>query len=175
MALAPEILFVNSDYIKRYTNLNNSVQDDTIKPSIVLAQDKYVQQYLGTDLYDKLLSDINAATLTGDYLTLVDSYVLKVAMWWTMVELLPNIRNQVDNGTIVVRTSEDSQPASGSEFHTLSSMARDNAEFYTSRMVDYICDNTSSYPEYSSNSGSDIHPLKDPYSENGIQFGSNQR
>ena len=175
MALSPEILFVNSDYIKRYTNLNNSVQDDTMKPSIVLAQDKYVQQYLGTDLYDKLLSDIQAATLTGVYKTLVDDYVLKVAMWWTMVELLPNIQSQVDNGGVVVRTSDDSQPVSGSEFHKLSSMARDNAEFYTTRLVDYICDNTSSYPEYSSNSGADMRPDKDPYSENGIQFGSNRR
>lgn len=175
MALSPEILFINSDYIKRYTNLNNSVQDDTMKPAIVVAQDKYVQQYLGTDLYDKLLSDIEAGTLSGDYLSLVNNYVLKAAMWWTMVELLPNIQSQVDNGGVVVRISEDAQPSSTSEFRTLQSMSRDNAEFYTTRLVDFICDNNELFPEYSTNSGADMRPDRDPYSQNGIQYGSNRR
>jgi len=175
MALSPEILFINADYIKRYTNLNNSVQDDVMKPSILLAQDKYVQQYLGTDLYDYLLAQIQAGTLADDYLSLVDNHVLKVALWWTMVELLPNLQSKVDNGSIVNRTSDNSQPASGQEVYGLSNQARDNAQFYTERMVDFICDNTDLFPQYSTNSGSDMNPTKDPYSDSGMTFGRNLR
>jgi hypothetical protein len=175
MALSPQILFINSDYIKRNTNLNNSVQDDMLDPSIVVAQDKYVQQYLGTDLYNKLRSDIAASTLTGNYITLMNDHVVRVSLWWTMVEVLPNIQSQVDNGGIVNRTSEDSEASSAQQVYTLRSMARDNAEFYTKRMVDYLYDNPTLFPEYLSNTGSDITPVKDPYSQNGIQFSSNLR
>ena len=60
MALTPEILFVNPDYIKRITNINGSIEDAYLVPSIILAQDKYIQLYLGTDLLNKLKADIQA-------------------------------------------------------------------------------------------------------------------
>lgn len=175
MALEPEILFINSDYIKRYTNLNNSVQDDVMKPAIILAQDKHIQIYLGSRLYERILTDIGNGTLAGNYLSLVENYILKAAMWWTMVELLPNMQNQVDNGGVVNNINEDSQPASSSGYYSIRNQARDNAEFYTERLVEYISDNNNLFPEYNENSGSDISPQKDAYSENGVQYGRNRR
>ena len=63
MALTPEILFVNPDYIKRITNINGSIEDAYLVPSIILAQDKYIQLYLGTDLLNKLKADISGYAL----------------------------------------------------------------------------------------------------------------
>ena len=77
MALTAEVLFVNPDYIKRITNINGSLEDAYLVPSIILAQDKYIQLYLGTDLLEKLKSDISGSSLSGDYATLMDSYVRK--------------------------------------------------------------------------------------------------
>ena len=54
MSLQAEVLFVNPDYIKRITNINGSIEDAYLVPSIILSQDKYIQLYLGTDLLDKL-------------------------------------------------------------------------------------------------------------------------
>ena len=54
MALTAEVLFVNPDYMKRMTQLNGGVEDAVMVPAIILAQDKYIQQYLGTDLLEKL-------------------------------------------------------------------------------------------------------------------------
>ena len=42
MALTAEVLFVNPDYIKRITNINGSIEDAYLVPSIILAQDKYI-------------------------------------------------------------------------------------------------------------------------------------
>ena len=78
MALEPEVLFVNTDYLKRLTNLNGSVEDSYIIPSVILSQDKYLQQYLGTTLLDKLKEDVKNDTLTGVYETLMDDYIRKV-------------------------------------------------------------------------------------------------
>jgi len=67
MALTPEVLFVNPDYLKRLTNLNGTVEDAYIIPSVIISQDKYLQQYLGTDLLTKLKNEVNNDTLSGDY------------------------------------------------------------------------------------------------------------
>ena len=34
------------------------------------------------------------------------------------------------------------------------------------RMVDYICNNTSSFPEYSTNTGADVNPDRNSYYSN---------
>ena len=85
MSLQAEVLFVNPDYIKRITNINGSIEDAYLIPSIILSQDKYIQLYLGTDLLEKLKSDISGAGLSGDYATLMNDYVRKSTLWWTMV------------------------------------------------------------------------------------------
>ena len=117
MALTAEVLFVNPDYIKRITNINGSIEDAYLVPSIILAQDKYIQLYLGTDLLEKLKSDISGGTLAGDYATLMDSYVRKASLWWTMVELIPSLYVKMDNGSLVLRVSEDTQAISPDDLH----------------------------------------------------------
>ena len=64
MALQAEVLFVNPDYMKRITQLNGGVEDAVMVPAIILAQDKYLQQYLGTDLLNKLKAEVSAGTMT---------------------------------------------------------------------------------------------------------------
>jgi len=102
MALTAEVLFVNPDYMKRMTQLNGGVEDSVMVPAIILAQDKHIQQYLGTDLLNKLKADIEAASVTGNYETLLDGYVRKATVWWSMVELLPNLYVKLDNGGLVI-------------------------------------------------------------------------
>ena len=72
MALTAEVLFVNPDYLKRITQLNGAVEEAVMVPAIILAQDKYLQQYLGTDLLNKLKSDVAGSGPSGVYETLLD-------------------------------------------------------------------------------------------------------
>ncbi len=134
MALTAEVLFVNPDYIKRITNINGSIEDAYLVPSIILAQDKYIQLYLGTDLLEKLKSDISGSTLTGDYATLMDSYVRKATLWWTMVELIPSLYVKMDNGSLVLRFSEDTQAISPDDLPREVERSRQNAQFYSYRL-----------------------------------------
>ena len=98
MALTAEVLFINPDYAKRLTSLNGSVQDDMITAATIIAQDKYLQTYLGTTLFNKLKTDISTSSIAGIYTTILDSYVRKATVWWTMVELLPSLYVRIDNG-----------------------------------------------------------------------------
>lgn len=172
MALTAEVLFVNPDYIKRITNINGSIEDAYLVPSIILAQDKYIQLYLGTDLLEKLKSDISGSSLTGDYATLMDSYVRKATLWWTMVELIPSLYVKMDNGSLVLRVSEDTQAISPDDLHREVERARQNAQFYSYRLYKYLCNNLSLFPEYNSNTGADMLPQPADYFQSGMTISS---
>ena len=168
MALTAEVLFVNPDYMKRITQLNGGVEEATMVPAIILAQDKYMQQYLGTDLLNKLKADIAASGPAGDYATLLDTYVRKATAWWAMVEMLPNLFVQLDNGGLVIRTAENTTAISEDDLHREVEQARQNAQFYTTRLVDYLRQNSGAFPEYNSNSANDMSPETQVYYQNGM-------
>jgi len=168
MALTAEILFVNPDYLKRLTNLNGSVEDSYIIPSVIIVQDKIIQQYLGTDLLNKLKSDVSGGSLSGNYETLMDSYVRKAVCWWTMVDLIPSLYTKIDNGGLVIRSAENTTPISENDLHREIERARTNAQFYTERLVTYLCNNSNLFPEYSSNSAGEMTPQRETYNQNGM-------
>jgi hypothetical protein len=153
-----EVLFISDVYVKKYTNINGAVDPNLLYPAIYLAQDKYLSAYLGTSLYTRLKDDILNDTLTGNYQILVDDYARRVVLWWTMVEAYPTLTYKVDNGTLVQRTSEDSSPVSDVVFKDMLTRAKANAEYYTAVMVDYLCANSSLFPEYSNN----VFPQRPP-------------
>lgn len=168
MGLTAEILFVNPDYLKRLTNLNGSVEDSYLIPSVIIVQDKILQQFLGTDLLNKLKSDVSGGTLTGNYATLMDEYVRKATAWWSMVDLIPSLYTKIDNGGLVIRAAENTSPISEDDLHREIERARQNAQFYTERLVSYLNNNSGLFAEYSSNSGSDMTPQIDTYNQNGL-------
>jgi len=105
MALQPEVLLIDENYIKKYTWINGSVDPLLMYPAIYLAQDKYAQLYLGTDLYNRIKEDVVNDDITGAYATLLDNYLRRMIMWWTMYEVLPHLYVKTDNGSLVIRTS----------------------------------------------------------------------
>tara|TARA_R110001632_G_scaffold6260_8_gene25411 strand:+ start:1580 stop:2128 length:549 start_codon:yes stop_codon:yes gene_type:complete len=171
MALTPEVLFINPDYFKRVTQLSGTIDESWFVPSIILAQDKYVQIYLGTALYEKLKAEVSQVGGPVDpYLTLLDTYVRKVTAWWSMVELIPNLYVQIDNGGLVIRTSENTAAITPNDLNRQVEMARNSAQFYSKQMYRYLCDNSATFPEYSSNSGSQITPEPVLYNQNGYSI-----
>ena len=168
MALTAEVLFVNPEYMKRLTNLDGSVDDNTLVPSIILAQDLHIQQLLGTDLFDKLKADISGSSLTGDYETLMDSYVRKATCWWTMVDLLPSLYVKIENGGLLQRNAPNASPVSTDDLHREVERARSNAKFYGQRLSQYLTYNTEKFPEYHTNTEDKLSPYPQSYDQSGF-------
>jgi hypothetical protein len=160
MAITAQILLIFEDYVKKFSPINGSVDWKFLEPHVITSQDKYIESYLGTDLIQKLKTDSQAGTITGAYANLLDNYVRKALMWWTLYEAHPNLNVKIDNATLVVRTSEDSTRPSDAELKTVRDGFRVNAEYYTQRMIDYIRYNLASFPEYNTNVRPDRSPIK---------------
>jgi len=156
-------LFCNEDKLKSSTAINYNVDTAFLLPFLKIAQDKHMQVILGTDLYVKIETEIAAGTLEGVYKILVDDYVQDSIIHYALIEALPFISFQIKNGTVTQKNSENGQAASKEDLNWLIQKERDTAEFYGQRIVDYLCDNSSSFPEYTSNSGSDLNPIDNAY------------
>jgi len=159
----PYVLFISENVLKDNTAINGNVDVEYLLPYLKIAQKKYIEVALGTDLYEKLQSDIQTSALAGNYLTLVDDYVQDALTQWAFYECIPFLSYKVMNNNIVSKTSENANPLSESERQFVREEVRNTAEFYTKRLVDYICHNQSLFPEYSTNTGADTSPSKEAY------------
>lgn len=157
-------LFIKRSDIVKNTALSGNVDPDKFLQFVKLAQEIHIQNFLGTDLYNKISNDILASELTGDYLTLINDYVQPMLIHYAMAEYLPFAAYTIANGGVFKHSSENSTQPSKSEIDVLISKERDYAEYYTNRFVDYMSFNASSmFPEYYTNNNEDIYPDKESY------------
>ena len=153
-----EGLFIQRNDIVKFTALQGNVDTDKFIQFVKIAQDTHVQNYLGTDLFNKIQSDIEGSTLAGDYLALVTDHVKFMTLHWAMVEYLPFTAYTIANKGVYKHTSETGEVVDKNEIDYLVEKQRKIAEHYTQRFIDYMCYNQSSFPEYNSNSNDDMYP-----------------
>ena len=144
------VYFINQSYLNRFSWLNGSTDEDYIKPAIRLAQLKRVRFYLGKCLYDKLESlvenqDAEDATSINDesnakYKTLLDTYVMDVTMYWTLVELYPYLVSKIDNANIQKRVAQNTETLTRDELADMVGNEKSNAQHFTDQMIKYLCD-----------------------------------
>mgnify|MGYP003110115526 FL=1 len=154
-------LFISRTDLVKNSIIDGNTDTDKFIQFIRIAQEIEIQNYLGTDLYNKISADIIAGTLSGNYLNLVNDYVQPMLIWWAQVSYLPYAAYQIKNGGVFKHTSENSESVSKSEVDYLVGKARDTAEYYTRRFIDYMSFNDNLFPEYRSNSDSDVYPDTD--------------
>jgi hypothetical protein len=151
-------LFIKREDLVRNSILDGNVDTDKFIQYIRIAQDIHIRNYLGTDLYNKISSDIISSSLSGDYLELVNTYIQPMLIHYAMVDYLPFAAYQVKNGGVFKHRSENGDAATKEEIDYLVQRERDIAEYYTRRFIDYMSFNQESFPEYYTNSNDDIHP-----------------
>ena len=151
-------LFITRHDISVFTAANGNIDNDKLLPFINQAQDIHLQNYLGTDLYNKIQADIVAGTLTGNYLNLVNDYIKDMLLHWSMVEYLPYAGVNIANGGIYTKNPENSTALTKEHVDSLIEKSRTTAQFYTNRFIDYMSFNNELFPEYNSNSNEDISP-----------------
>ena len=157
------VLFISEAKLKDSTAINLNVDMDLLLPFVREAQKLYVETALGTDLTQKLKDEIIAGTLAGAYQTLVDDYIGDMLPAYSLYHAIPFLRFKVENGNIYSKTSETGTALSESEAQHFREEILNTASYYRERLIDYICNNTASFPEYSTNTGADVNPSKDNY------------
>lgn len=151
-------LLITRDDIVKLTALGGNVDIDKFIQFVLIAQDIHLQNYLGTQLLEKIQSDILANTLSGNYQILVEKYLKAMLIHWAMVEYLPFAAYTIANAGVYKHTSENSENVEKNEVDFLIEKERSIAQNYTERFLDYISFNQDLFPEYNDNSNGDMYP-----------------
>ena len=153
-----EALLISRNDIVKFTALNGNIDTDSFIQWIKVAQDIHIQNYTGTNLLDKIKTDIINNTLAGNYLTLTNIYLKPMLIHWAMVEYLPFSAYTIANKGVFKHTSENATSVEKNEVDFLVEKERMIAQNYTERFITYINFNNTLFPEYSNNCNADMFP-----------------
>ena len=157
------VLFISESKLKDSTAINLNVDVDILLPFVREAQKLYVETALGTDLTQHLKDEIIAGTLAGADKTLVDEYIGDMLPGYSLYHAIPYLRFKVENGNIYSKSSETGTALSTEEAQHLREEVLNTSSYYRERMIDYIRNNTASFPAYSTNSGADVSASTENY------------
>lgn len=159
--MATKALFISKEDLVKQTALSANIDFDKVSHFIKIAQDIHIHQMLGSKLYDKLQSDVVGSTLTGNYSTLVYDYIKPTLVQYSFMEYLPFSQYTISNKGVFKHTSENASIPSDKEIDAMRDAARDTANYYAKRLVDYLRHNDELFPEYTTNTDDDVRPSKD--------------
>ena len=118
-------LFIKREDLVRNTAIGGNVDTDKFIQFIKIAQEIHIQNYTGTQLYNKISTDITNSTLVNPYLALVNDYIQPMLIHWAMVEYLPFAAYTIGNGGVFKHNSENSTTAEKIEVDYLVNKSRD--------------------------------------------------
>ena len=160
-------LLISEAKLKAFTDINNNMDVALIKSTIREAQIVHITRLLGTKLYDKIIDEVNAGTLSGNYKSLVDDYVQDALIYWSYYESLEAIYLRPrNNGLLQPQGGDNSLSVDMMVYDKKRQSVKNKAEYFSERLVDYLCFNNDLFPEYGTETNNDIYP------DMGIQFKS---
>jgi hypothetical protein len=152
--------------IKEYGIIDSNVDDKLIGPTIIMVQDIWLQQLIGTDLYQQICGQVASGTVSAANKTLLDDYIENLLHAAVVSEGLITFNYRISNKAVVTSNSDNQFPVGNAEIERIEKKWRSNAEFYGKRLTDFLCEHSSEYPLYrNSNIESDkIRPKSQRYS-----------
>lgn len=150
------VLLISEVKLKNFTNINKNVDMDVLKAEIQIAQDIDLQTILGTKFYDHLLSQVSATgnTFNAEEKKLVDDYIQPFLIQTAYFNSIPQIMYRTMNRGIVQGTMESAESINIETMKYLRSVQKQRADFYLTRLMDYLLigKGQNKFPQYTSQS-----------------------
>jgi hypothetical protein len=136
-----EVLFITPAEMAATTILGGNVDVDKYIVNIAFTQLSVIEPLLGSELYDKILADLVAGTLTGDYETLFTEYVQPITKHEALAEYIEVSNFMVDNGGTFRHTAENRENTTKDDTQFLAGKYHSLAQMYIKRFEKWICKN----------------------------------
>lgn len=144
-----EVLLIRPSEITKFTPMGGNVDVDKYLPCILDVQVTVIEPFLGKELYDKIIADFEADTLTGDYEILLNSYIKPILKHQVFAEYVEVGSYTVSNAGIFKHQPDNSEVVTKAEVQYLAQTQRTKAQMYIERAERWL--NTANLPEYVGN------------------------
>lgn len=144
-----ELLFITPEELAKTTIMGGNVDIDKYTFTILNVQRTTIEPLLGSLLYDKIVSDVTNATLSGLYETLYNEYIKPITKYESCAEYIEVSNLMLDNGGVYKHTADNKEIPTQSEINTLAERYHSLAQTYVQRFEKFICkNNITEYKRY---------------------------
>jgi hypothetical protein len=144
-------LFITRNDIIKNTPLQGAIDADKLLPFVRTAQDKYLLDLLGTVLFYYLqekITDGTFSTLDVYYQDLMDDHIKNTLIWYSCVEYIPFSSISFKSEGAVKHLSDQSVSPGKNEIDYLKQQAQQNADYYATRLQNYLTAYSQNIPQY---------------------------
>jgi len=148
--MATKAFFISETYLKDNCPLSGNIDIAELYPHMKAAEDIHIQIAIGTDLYEDLVTKVQADNDLSSYpneLVLVKK-IREALMWYICAEALPFIDVKIRNIGLVEQTGENLTTASITKRDHLIKKCKDRGDFYLKLVQTYLCENGDLFPVY---------------------------
>ena len=141
--------FLTEDYLKDNSPLGKNVDIGDVYPYVKAAQNIYIQEMLGTPLYQRLMDSRNASPpdTTANEIALL-RLVREALLFYSCYRALPFIWAKIRNVGLVKQGGENLEVLTKEEMQYLRDDLKKDADFYLMRVRDYLYQNHTLFAEY---------------------------
>jgi len=147
-----DTLIISEEKLREFTDINDNLDSKLLMNAVREAQDIYLQRLTGTSLYEYIIAQIDANTLSGHYKTLVDDfiqpYLIYASYWESLDAIYTRPRN---NGLIQPTGGENSEKADGTWYNRKRQGVENKMEYYGERLTNYLIQNENDFPQLNDN------------------------
>ena len=137
-----------------FTDINTDAKK--LLPIIKAVQRNRIEPVLGTTLYNKLVTEVDAVSLAGIYKTLMDTHVLPTMIAYCDWKAIIHTTNQITNKTTGKNSDQHIQANDQDANNNLRSELIKDAKAYERDMKAFLCDNWNDIPELNQAPDSDM-------------------
>ena len=144
--MALTTILIKSEQLTRNTIIGGSVDVDRYLQAIKACQNLYIKPLLGSTLYNKIVADFEASSLSGLYLEMFDDYITEMIIHGSSEIYLSQGAYMVTNNGITKGKTDSAESVSKEEVDYLVEASRKLYRLYEEQFLDWIKINP--VPEY---------------------------
>jgi hypothetical protein len=141
-------MLITSSEIIQLILPNKNFDNALLNDSIPLAELKYLRKAIGKELYNQLAVQQAAQQYTGLNETLISAYLKPCLARYAVYEAMPLIKAEITSNGLQTPSIEYNQPVSDADFAMLRGKMLADAELMLREMLEYIKENSGSFPAY---------------------------
>lgn len=141
-------LLIAADRLKEFSVISENLDNKLLEPTIINVQELHLYDILGKDLYNDIITQVNAGTTTALNQTLLNDYVEPYLINKVIAESVLDITYKLRNKAIMTTSSDFGQVASLTDLSKIQGKYENIAEGYKRKIHDYLCENGTDYPLY---------------------------
>lgn len=146
------VLLITEQKLKDNTPVNENVDVSELRFSIQQAQTIFIQESLGTNLFETILELVQSGDINlpakADYKSLLNNFIQPTLISYAYYLALDNFYIKFMNIGLVQNRSEQGNPVDIRTLTYLKNNAKDNAQFNDNLLRRHLVFNNWKYPEY---------------------------